>query len=238
MSSPVVVPFPRAQRALRAPALVAGASRAAWLSADGEIETVAPADAARLVRESRPPLVCHLPATARRLKLEAFAALDLLELHAFVRPARFCPPTPRGLAQALGLDVPRALEDAPALLVRAAQALLAELEQDERQQRSDAVPVALAMHRGGWSWGPAVLAARGVDPDEQKIVAPGSALMVWLRLSEWSEHAPEPAPGHIPVEPQEARQRLAELLGAGAEPRPQQGDYASALAAAFLPRER
>ncbi|MCC6467891.1 MAG: ATP-dependent DNA helicase [Alphaproteobacteria bacterium] len=238
MSSPVVVPFPRAQRALRAPALVAGATRAAWLSADGEIETLAPGDAARLVRESRPPLVCHLPATARRLKLEGFPALDLLELYAFVRPARFCPPTARGLAQALGLEVPRSLEDAAGLLPRAAQALLAEWEQDERQQRSDAVPVALVMHRGGWTWGPAVLAALGVDPEEQKIAAPGSALMVWLRLGEWSEHAPEPAPGHIPVEPQEARQRLAELLGQGAEPRPQQGDYASALAAAFLPRER
>jgi ATP-dependent DNA helicase DinG len=238
MSSPVVVPFPRTSRKLRAPALVAGASRAGWLTADGEIETVSTADAARLAREGRPPLVCHLPATARRLKIEPFPALDLLELFAFVRPARFCPPTPRGLAQVLGLKVPAGLEEAAGLLPRAAEALLGELAQDEARQRTDAVPIALVMHRGGWSWGPAVLEALGVDPAEQKITAPGAALMVWLRLGEWSEHAPEPAPGHVPVEPEEARQRLARLLGDDAEPRPQQGDYASALTAAFGPRER
>jgi len=238
MSFPVVVPFPRAARGLRAPALVAGASRAAWLTADGEIETVGLQDAARLVQESRLPLVCHLPTTARRLRLEPFAALDVLELFAFVRPARFCPPTPRGLAQALDLPLPQGLEDAAAVLPQAAASLLAELEQDERGQRGDAIPIALAMHRGGWAWAPAVLGALGVDPEEQKIAAPGSALMVWLRLGEWSEHAPEPAPGHIPVAPAEARQRLTELLGTGAEARPQQGDYASALTAAFAPRER
>jgi ATP-dependent DNA helicase DinG len=236
MVSPVVVPFPRASRAPRAPALVAGSSRAAWLSPDGAIETLSTTDAGRLAREGRPPLVCHLPATARRLGVEPFPALDLLELFAFVRPARFCPPTPRGLALALGLEVPAGLEQAAALLPRAAQALLDKLAQEEVRQRSDAVPVALAMQRGGWAWGPAVLAALGVDPGEQKIVAPGSALMVWLRLGEWSEHAPEPAPGHLPVEPGEARRRLAELLGDGAEPRPQQADYASTLAAAFAPR--
>jgi ATP-dependent DNA helicase DinG len=38
------------------------------------------------------------------------------------------------------------------------------------------------------------------------------------------------------VEPAEARKRLAELLGEGAEARPQQADYASAVASAFAPR--
>ncbi|MCK6451910.1 MAG: ATP-dependent DNA helicase [Alphaproteobacteria bacterium] len=234
----VVVPFPRSAPALRVPALVAGASRAAWLSADGEIETLAPADAVRLLADGKRPLVCHMPATARRLGINAFPSFDLLELFAFVRPARFCPPTPRGLAQALELDEPRGIEDAAATLNAAARALLAELGADERERRSDAVPVALVMHRAGWSWGGAVLDALGVDPNDQKLTAPGAALMVWMRLQEWSEHAPEPPPGHVPVEPQEARQRLARLLGPGAEARPQQGDYASALTRAFVPRQR
>ena len=38
--------------------------------------------------------------------------------------------------------------------------------------------------------------------------------------------------------PDEARRRLAALLGADAEARPQQADYAAAVAAAFAPRER
>ena len=40
-----------------------------------------------------------------------------------------------------------------------------------------------------------------------------------------------------PVSAEEARSRLAELLGDKAEARPQQADYAAAVADAFLPRE-
>jgi ATP-dependent DNA helicase DinG len=238
MTSAVVVPFRRGPDALRAPVLVAGASRAVWLSADGEIETLTPAGAGRALAEGKKPLVCHLPVTARRLGLDPFPALDVLELFAFALPARFCPPTPRGIAQALGLPVPQAIEDCPATLLTAARGLLAQLAADGAERRSDAVAIALVMHRAGWSWGPAVLDALGIDPADQRLTAPAAALSVWMRLSEWSEHAPEPAPGHIGVDPAEARTRLAQLLGQGAEARPQQGDYASALTQAFAPRER
>ena len=47
-----------------------------------------------------------------------------------------------------------------------------------------------------------------------------------------------PRPRQPAVEPAEARRRLAELLGDGAEARPQQADYASAVSAAFAPRQR
>ncbi len=238
MTSSVVVPFRRGPEALRVPVLAAGASRAVWLTADGEVETMSLADAGRMLAEGKKPLVCHLPVTARRLKLDPFPALDVLELFAFALPARFCPPTPRGLAQALGLPVPQTLEDCPATLLAAARSLLAQLAADGAERRSDAVPIALVMHRAGWSWGPVVLDALGIDPADQRLTAPAAALSVWMRLGEWSEHAPEPPPGHIPVEPAEARARLAQLLGQGSEARPQQGDYASALTAAFGPREK
>jgi ATP-dependent DNA helicase DinG len=89
-----------------APVLVAGFAGAAWLDTTGEVLLLAPQDAARRVARIR-PILCHGPATAKRLGIERFAAFDLLELFAFVRPARFCLPTPRGLAEALG-RVPRA----------------------------------------------------------------------------------------------------------------------------------
>ena len=59
------------------------------------IQIKAPASA-RVERET--PMLCHAPATARRLDIPPFPALDLLELFAFVHPARFCVPTPGGLA--------------------------------------------------------------------------------------------------------------------------------------------
>src|SRR5215469_4485245 len=81
----------------RAPALVAGFREVLWLSPEGEIEALAPAEArSRVEREA--PMLCHARATARRLETQEFPALDLLELFAFVHPARFCVPTPRGLA--------------------------------------------------------------------------------------------------------------------------------------------
>ena len=67
---------------------------------------------------------------------------------------------------------------------------------------------------------------------------PNEGHRVWTRLKEWEEGPPEAPPDSWPVEPVEARARLVQLLGAEAEPRPQQLRYASHAAAAFAPRER
>ena len=205
-----------------------GYAQAAWLSADGEVARI---DLAEAVRRSRAamPILCHARATARRLGVEPFPALDVLELYAFVRPARALVPTPRGLAQALALPRPASLEQEAVTLLRAAEALLAELT---ATGDGEAKAVAQQMAASGWSWGSSVLAAL-------TSVALGEAagLAAWRRLGEWSEHAGEPPAGHEPVEENEARRRLAMLLGAAAEPRPQQADYAAAASAAFRPRE-
>ena len=215
-------------------ALVAGFRRAVLLTPDGAAREMAHAEAAEAIAGLPPAIVCHGPATARRLGIGPFAALDFLELFAFVRPAQSCLPTVGGVADALGFTRPETLEDAARLLVRAAEALIAELDDIDQDHRSDARLIAGAMARGGWGWGKSVMGALGVV-DDPAIGASG--LDVWRRLGEWSEHAPEPLPGNIPVEPAEARGRLAELLGSGAEDRPQQADYASAVAAAFVPRD-
>ena len=213
-----------------AAALVAGPASAAWLSPEGEVEILSRAEAGRRAKASA-PFVCHARATASRLGVAAFPALDLLELYAFARPTRFCLPTPRGLAAALSLPVPQGLEGEALALLAAAQALLAELS---RRGDGEARAIAAAMGKGGWGWAGAVLAALG--PETQGGAADG--LAPWRKLTEWSEYAPEPPPGNIPVEEREARLRLAELLGADAEPRPQQSDYAAAVSAAFQPRDR
>ena len=88
-----------------APVLVARLTEALWLTPDGEIERIRPEDAGRRVA-SRAPMLVHMPATARRLGRGPFAAYDLLELFAFVHPARFCLPTPRGVIEATGLPAP------------------------------------------------------------------------------------------------------------------------------------
>ena len=216
----------------QAPVLVAGFRELLWLTPDGEIDALAPAEArSRIERET--PILCHARATARRLDMPMFLALDLLELYAFVRPARFCVPTPRGLAEALGIDLPRRPAEECVSLATAARLLLEELcgETD-----AEARTVAEAMDRGGWLWAPAVLAALPAGAPNARDRAAG--LRAWARLPEWTEPTPGPAPGNEAVRPEEARSRLAELLGETAEPRPEQADYAAAAAAAFAPRRQ
>ena len=215
----------------KAPVLVAGPRGAVWLDGDGAAAALPLPEAAARARAGRPPLVCHVPAMARRLGCPPFRALDALELFAFVRPARFCVPTPRGLAAAAGLDEPRGLAAEAAALRESALTLLAELARADYPDPEDAAAAARRMADHGWTWGAAALAALGVSAAAPRREA-------WERLPEWSDRAPAPPPGQYPVEPAEARARLAALLGAGAEPRPQQADYASAAAAAFGPRER
>ena len=217
---------------LRVPALVAGASGAVWLDAEGEIEELTLAAAARRAT-AQPPLVCHAPATAQRLGTARFAALDLLELFAFTRPATFCLPTPGGLADALGIEPPRDRVDAAWLLMRAADRLLGLLA---TTRESDAAAIAETMKRAGWLWGEPVLAALCATERAPEL-RPAGGLDVWNRLPAWHERAPPAPPGDEPVDEDAARQRLARLLGAGAEQRPQQSDYAAAVSAAFAPRE-
>ena len=222
------------------PALVAGVRRAAWLTADGEIETPPLAEAAKCLASGPGPavrpVVCDAKTTAKRLGVGPFAAFDVLELYAFVRPARFVLPTPRGVTQALGLALPGTLEREAESLLASAGALLAELS-DRAAGPGDAqaLPIAQAMSKGGWPWGPAVLAALGAE----KTAPPKNAaagLNIFHLLDEWQDRAPEPPPGNHSVEPDEARARLAELLGGGAENRDEQTDYAADAAAAFQPR--
>jgi ATP-dependent DNA helicase DinG len=215
----------------RAPVVVAGFREVIWLSAEGEIEALSSAEAADRV-QFETPMLCHAVATARRLGLPDFPALDLLELFAFVYPARLCVPTPSGLAGALGLPIPRRPSEAGIALATAARTLLQALgEEIDTQTRA----VAEAMDRVGWLWAPAVLAALpDAKPDASRHAA---GLRAWMKIPEWEETAAGPPAGNESVTPAEARARLSQLLGVGAEPRPQQFDYAAIVAAAFAARD-
>ncbi|MFM7346037.1 MAG: ATP-dependent DNA helicase [Tagaea sp.] len=239
-SQPSVVPFARARagevRLPAAPTLVAGVSRAAWLTAEGEIEELSLREAAaRALAEA--PILVHAPAQSRRLGLERLVCFDALELFAFVRPARFCVPTPRGLALALGLDAPHGSAAEALAVHQAVRALLAELAEPLVARNPDTLAIARAMARGGWRWAPSVLASLGDAPQAHEQDRSLQGLEVWRRLDEWSEQAPETAPSNDAVSPNEARRRLADMLGADSEARPEQADYASAAAAAFAPKD-
>src|SRR6187455_1079246 len=53
-----------------------------------------------------PHILLGAPLTGDRLGYPDLSGLDLLELFAFLYPARFMVPTPRGLARVAGLEAP------------------------------------------------------------------------------------------------------------------------------------
>ncbi|CAN0571635.1 unnamed protein product, partial [Laminaria digitata] len=114
-------------RPLDLPALAVGHRGAVLRQADGSAERLAPAAAVKRLSDGLVPMVCHGPATARRLNTSPFPALDLLELFAFVRPATFCRPTASGLAEALGLEKPDGIDEEARILQLAGGALLTDL---------------------------------------------------------------------------------------------------------------
>jgi ATP-dependent DNA helicase DinG len=218
-----------------APSLVAGHGRAAILTADGELLTCPADEAAVAIRAMDAPVLVHAPATLRRLGLRGLPCLDLLELFAFVLPARTAAPTPRGLALALDLDVAAGgLEAEVALLPELVELLLRRLAAGrDLALNRDAAALAARMGQAGWGWAPFVMTALG----RSDAVGSAEPLRVWKRLPEWEDAAPLPPPSSLPVPEVEARRRLAEMLGPAAEQRPGQADYAGAAATAFAPRE-
>jgi len=220
----------------RAAILIAERGSAVLLDPDGELHQLSAKEAGEHAHAS-PPIVCHARATQRRLATTPFAAYDLLELFAFVRPAQFCVPTPRGLARALGLKVPDDPDSMAFAMLEAAQKLLREA----RALDASAHNIAVAMTRANWPWGPSLLAAMNIETSGTRTGSQagslGDALKVWQKLPEWVETPPPPPPTHHSVSIGEVRQRLESLLLDDAESRPQQVDYALAAAGAFQPTD-
>ncbi|MDD9993275.1 MAG: ATP-dependent DNA helicase, partial [Rhodospirillales bacterium] len=176
-------PPPRPPLLPRAPVLAVAPRHAAWLDEHGALSRLShDAAAERVAADDHPPYVCHAKATARRLGLHSLAALDVLELFAFVHPARQAVPTVQGLARALNLTLPASIEDEAATLLRAAETLLAALAAPNLTGADEAPAIARTMARAGWLWGDAVmaaLAAGGRTAPGAGRAGDGGALAVW-----------------------------------------------------------
>jgi ATP-dependent DNA helicase DinG len=202
-----------------------------WLcDVDGVTRAVSKGEAVGRAAET-PVILLNAPLVGQRLGYPDLSGLDLLELWAFVHPARFLVPTAKGLAEALDLPDFRdgfGEADMAALYHAAAGALLARLHSSEWAEREGAWTSAQALYRARWPWAALV---------SQRLSRPAEAER-WLfsRLPEWEEKAPRPAPRTISLQADEVGERLDALRGATAEARPGQHAYAEAAAAGFAPK--
>ena len=177
-----------------------------------------------------PHLVLNAPLVATRLGYPDLSGLDLLELFAFVHPARFCVPTPKGLAHALELDEPKGDEEVPELLQLAAGKLAKTCASGDWAEREGAWSVLQSLARLRWPWAQ-VIAPQIRQPERAER---------WLfsKLPEWEEAPERPQPAQVTLDNAEVLARLDELTGEGAEERAGQRSYAGDAAIAFSPRER
>ncbi|MBW8755886.1 MAG: ATP-dependent DNA helicase, partial [Sphingomonadales bacterium] len=177
-----------------------------------------------------PLLMLGAPLVATRLGYPDLSGLDLLELYAFIHPARFVVPTPKGLANALGLAEPESDDQVPALLQAAAAALLETCASPDWAEREGAWSALQSLIRMRWPWA-AQLAPRIAQPERAER---------WLfsKLPEWDEAPERPQPAQVVLDEQAVLARLAALTGDEAEQRPGQRAYAAETAHAFTPRRR
>jgi len=201
-----------------------------WLRiADGATRAVGKGEAIMAAADT-PHLILNAPLVATRLGYPDLSGLDLLELFAFIHPARFCVPTPKGLAHALGLDEPESDDGVPRLLQQAAGRLVETCESVGWPEREGAWSALQSLARLRWPW------ARVIAPHLRQ--PQRAEKWLFTRLPEWDEAPERPQPAQVALDPDEIGKRLAELTGAGAEERPGQRAYAAEAAWTFAPRER
>ena len=201
-----------------------------WLRDGGGVTRTVSKGEAIVAAGDTPLLVLNAPLVATRLGYPDLSGLDLLELFAFVHPARFVVPTPRGLAHALGLEEADGDDAVPELLQCAAEVLLATCAAADWPEREGAWSVLQSLVRLRWPWA-ALLTPRIARPERAER---------WLfsRLPEWEEAPERPQPRQIMLGEDAVVARLGALTGSDAEQRAGQRAYAAEAAQLFSPRRR
>src|SRR4051794_38641997 len=174
-----------------------------------------------------PHIILNAPLVGQRLGYPELSGLDLLELFAFIHPARFAVPTVAGLSRTLGIEPPDGEAEAVAGLQRIGERLLAVLADPDWREREGAWTVNATLHRLGWGWAP-LIGARLERPERGE-------RMLFARLKSWDEAAERPPPRTILVDPADARAKLDRLTGR-AEAREGQRAMAEAVTKVFVPK--
>ena len=199
-----------------------------WLrDGDGLTRPVGKGEAVTVAADT-PLLMLNAPLVATRLGYPDLSGLDLLELFAFVHPARFVVPTPKGLAHALGLAEPADDAGVPDLLQRATEALLATCGDPQWAEREGAWSALQSLARLRWAWA-GTLTAHISRPERAE-------RWLFARLPEWEEAGELPQPRQVELDEAVTLARLGQLTGVDAEQRQGQRDYAVRAARAFAPR--
>ena len=198
-----------------------------WLTTrDGEVREATRGEAIARAAETQ-HIILNAPLVGQRLGYPELSGLDLLELFAFIHPARFAVPTVAGLSRATGFEPPTTDADAAGALRRIAEQLLSVLDDPDWREREGAWTANATLHRLGWGWAP--LVGANLERPER------GERMLFSRLKQWDEAGGRPPPRTVGVSPGDAREKLDRLTGR-AEAREGQRAMAEAVTRIFAPK--
>jgi len=198
-----------------------------WLAGgDGQVREASRGEAIARAAET-PHIILNAPLVGQRLGYPELSGLDLLEVFAFIHPARFAVPTVAGLSRALGLETVANEAEAAAALQQITERLLSVLGDPDWTEREGAWTSNATLHRLGWGWAP-LIGARLERPERGE-------RMLFARLKQWEEAGEQPPPRHVFVSPSDARARLDRLTGC-AESREGQRAMAETVTQVFAPK--
>ena len=218
------------------PILYARGHHYTCLTTDGEIVQLS-APQAMKIYQTQTPLVCHAPSLQAKLNCRPAPCFDILELFAFAYPAEFIIPTVSGLSAHLK-NTPLETEDDHVLFLNEAITLLLKeiIKETKKEKTSQTSLIDILSMMQKWCWAPFIADALSLDLETY---TSRKGFRVWKDLPEWSEHAPEPPTGHLPISSEEALKNLKLMLSRmKASKRDPQANYVQKAAHAFSPREQ
>lgn len=181
-------------------------------------------------------IVCHSAFITLRLKVDAFQAMDILELWAFVYPARPVVPTISGILHTLDMypsnDTP---ENMAGAIMRAITFIVESITSESGKPSVESMVASLG--KTGWGWAKPLMHTLQMNTQDFIAKPFSDGLDIWNRLPKWEKKSPPPQAGTHPVYVDDISTRLRTFLGTGAEDRPEQVALSQALCPAFQPKE-
>lgn len=201
-----------------------------WIDdGSGVVRRVGRGEAMAAVAAS-PHILLSATLTADRLGYPELSGLDLLELFAFLFPARFAVPTAAGLADFLGIPPPDEEALIATFLRQAAGQMLDRASAPDWTEAEGAWHSLQALTRHRWPWA-AVVMREMIAPDRDD-------RWLFARLPEWEDGGARAQPRTVAVSQAAVDAMLTSLTGSDAEQRAGQRAYAQASATIFAPRDR
>ncbi|MEM7570532.1 MAG: ATP-dependent DNA helicase, partial [Pseudomonadota bacterium] len=177
-----------------------------------------------------PHLICARSWAGRLLRVNTQACFDILELAAFVLPARLFTPTTRGLARLLEMPAPADSEAALLFLREAAARLLSMPLSPGYPHRTGFSSLAMTMAQSSWPWGTWLMGTASAMKEDRRAV--------FDVLPQWESEPPPPPARDVVLREDAVLGQLTAFLPKDAEDREGQRAYARASTHAFAPRQQ